>query len=182
MDHNAVMEYVDDSFLTESHKYVDDLTSTETITNTAVGYEHQTELGGDITDIYHAPMSELNLHSLTEYCEEKGLKVNENKTQLIAISSNRRKMKVWMQAGTESVQSSEKLKLLGFVFFSEAPDVTARIENLIGRATKRMFVLRYYSAFLPGNDLKKTVLFPSEIGLRVQLGNLPFNVIEKARE
>ena len=58
-----------------------------------------------------------------------------------------------MQAGRESVQSSEELKLLGFVF-SEKPDVSAQISNLIRRATKRMFVLRYYSSFMPGTDLK----------------------------
>ena len=59
-----------------------------------------------------------------------------------------------MQAGKESVQSSENLKLLGFVF-SEKPDVSAQIKNLITRATKRLFVRRYYSAFMPGKDLKK---------------------------
>ena len=153
MDHNAVMEKVDESFLSESHKYVDDLTTTETIAHSAEGYKYQAELGGVVTDIYHAPMSELNLHSLTEHCMATGLKVNENKTQLIAISSNKRPAKAWMQAGRESVQSSEELKLLGFVF-SEKPDVSAQISNLIKRATKRMFVLRYYSSFMPGKDLK----------------------------
>ena len=35
MDHNAVMEIVDEDFFTESHKYVDDLTATEEIEHTA---------------------------------------------------------------------------------------------------------------------------------------------------
>ena len=74
--------------------------------------------------------------------------------KLLAVSNNRRPTKVWMQAGTESVQSAETLKLLGFAF-SERPDVSTQIKNLITRATKRMFVLRYYSAFMPGKDLKK---------------------------
>ena len=64
MDHNACMESVEENFLSDSHKYVDDLTTTETIPHTAVGYEHQEEMGGIVTDVYHAPMSELNLHSL----------------------------------------------------------------------------------------------------------------------
>ena len=59
-----------------------------------------------------------------------------------------------MQAGKESVESSDKLKLLGFMF-SESPDVSLQISNLITRATKRMFVLRYYSRFMPGKNLKK---------------------------
>ena len=76
-------------FLTEAHKYVDDMTATESIAPTAVGYEHQTEPGVQITNVYHAPFSELNLHSLSEYCNSSGLKVNEAKTQLLAINSNK---------------------------------------------------------------------------------------------
>ena len=38
MDHNAVMENVDENFLTDSHKYVIDLTTTEAIAHSAVGY------------------------------------------------------------------------------------------------------------------------------------------------
>ena len=89
MDHNAVMENIDLDFLSESHKYVDDLTTTKTIAHTASGYEHQ-ELGGTLTDIFHAAMSELNLHTLANYCEKMGLKVNEGETQLVAVSSNKR--------------------------------------------------------------------------------------------
>ena len=33
--------------------------------------------------------------------------------------------------------------------------MSAQIGNLIRRATKRLFVLRYYSSFMPGDDLKK---------------------------
>ena len=58
-----------------------------------------------------------------------------------------------MQAGRESVQYSCTLKLLGFLF-SESPDLSAQVQNLIRRATKHMFVLRYYSAFMPGKDLR----------------------------
>ena len=128
MDHNAVLEAVDEDFLSESHKYVDDLTTTESIAPTAVGYEHQDEIGGVVTDVYHAPMSELNLNTLTNYCEGTGLKVNESKTQLLAISNNKNPVKVWIQAGKESIQSSETLKLLGSVF-SDRPDVSAQVER-----------------------------------------------------
>ena len=43
---------------------------------------------------------------------------------------------------------------MGFIFH-EKPDVSKQVENLILRATKRMFVLWYYSKFMPGKDLKK---------------------------
>ena len=38
--------------------------------------------------------------------------------------------------------------------FNEKPNVSLQVDNLISRATKRMFVLRYYSNFMPGDDLK----------------------------
>ena len=94
------------------------------------------------------------MHSLGEYCQKTGLKVNQDKTQLLAISSNKKSIRVWLQAGKTQIESSKELKLLGFLF-SDNPDVSAQISNLITRAAKRLFVLRYYSTFMPGNDLKK---------------------------
>ena len=46
------------------------------------------------------------------------------------------------------------MKLLGFVF-DTSPDASAQVRNLINRATSRFFVLRYYSNFMSGNDLRK---------------------------
>ena len=91
---------------------------------------------------------------ITSYCRHHGLKVNEKKTQLLAVSSNRDRTKVSLQAGSSNIHSSDSLKLLGFIF-GEKPCVSLQIENLISRATKRMFVLQYYSKFLPGGDLTK---------------------------
>ena len=59
MDHNTVMEKVDDNFLSDSHKYVDDLTTTKTIAHTAVGYDHQEEIGGIITYTYVRALTSL---------------------------------------------------------------------------------------------------------------------------
>ena len=78
MDHNAVIEGVDQNLLTECHKYVDDLTTTETIGPEADGY--LAVVGGEEKPMFHAPDSEENLQSVMDYCEEKGLKVNEKKT------------------------------------------------------------------------------------------------------
>ena len=95
MDHNAVMELVDEDFLTESHKYVDDLTSTETIDHNAGSYTICGSMKGERDiDVYHAVRSEENLNRITSYCNSAGLKINEKKTQLLAISSNRNRTKV----------------------------------------------------------------------------------------
>ena len=88
MDHNAVMEAVDDELMTEAHKYVDDLTTTETIPANSNGYDQHLE-DGSVTEVIHAPMSEYNWRTITNYCAHSHLKVNENKTQLLAISSNK---------------------------------------------------------------------------------------------
>ena len=140
MDHNAVMELVDEDFLTESHKYVDDLTSTEMIDHNAGSYTIYGSMKGERDiDVYHAVRSEENINRITSYCNSTGLQINEKKTQLLAISSGRNRAKVRLQAGRESIESSDTLKLLGFVF-RERPDVSRQVGNLINRATKRMFV------------------------------------------
>ena len=155
MDHNAVMEVVDDDFLTDSHKYVDDLTATEVIGREAGSYNQSGALTGERDiEFYHASRSEENIKRISDYCLHHGLKVNEKKTQLLAISSKKNRVKVWIQAGRENINSTDSLKLLGFVF-GEKPDVTLQVENLIARASRRMFVLRYYSRFMPGKDLIK---------------------------
>ena len=67
-------------------------------------------------DVYHAARSEENISRMSAYCESTGLKINEKKTQIIAISANKNRTKVWVQAGKESIDSSDTMKLLGFVF------------------------------------------------------------------
>ena len=158
MDHNAVMEMVDDNFLTENHKYVDDLTTTEEIEKDAGSYVSSGVMKGERDiEYFHAAKSEENLNKITACCEEKGLMVNAKKTQLLAISSNRNRAKVWLQAGRENINYSDSLKLLGFMF-SERLDVSLQVANLITRATKRMFVLRHYSRFMPGRTSSNCIL------------------------
>ena len=94
MDHNAVMEIVDEDFLTKSLKYVDNLTSTAIIDHDAGCYTISGSLTGERdVDLYHAEKSEENINRITHYCRTHGLKVNEKKTQLLAISSNRNRTK-----------------------------------------------------------------------------------------
>ena len=119
----------------------------------------QKGISGDLSnerdiDVYHADKTEENIRRISHYCDATGLKINHKKTQLLAIASNRNRTKAWIQAGKDSIDSADSMKLLGFVFH-EKPDVSMQVENLIQRATKRLFVLRYYSGFMPGKDLKK---------------------------
>ena len=82
------------------------------------------------------------------------MKVNEKKTQLLAISADRDIASVYMSANGSLIHSEKTLKLLGFVF-SDRPNVNAQVENLVNRAAKRVFILRYYSEFMKGKDLIK---------------------------
>ena len=157
VDHNAVMEVVDEDFLTESHKYeyVDNLTSIEEIDHNSGHYTIDGSAKGERDiDVYHAEKSEENINRITAYSQNNGLMVNEKKTQLLAVSSNKNRTKVWIQAGKTQIDSADQMKLLGFVY-GERPDVSCQIDNLITRATKGMFVLRYYSRFMLGKDLRK---------------------------
>ena len=118
-----------------------------------MGGRREGENGTNI-NVYHAIESQTNLESLSKTCKKSGLKVNEKKTQLLAISADRDLASVYMSANGSLIQSESTLKLLGFVF-SDRPNVNAQVENLVNRAAKRVFVLRYYSEFMKRKDLIK---------------------------
>ena len=122
------MEFIDDNFETTTMKYVDDMTTAESIPPTAVGYD--SEEGYRPTTLYHAEKTEEDIRRLNRTCEERGLKLNAKKTQLLAVSANREKTKIWVDIEGEEMKSGETLKLLGF-HFHESPDVSLQIENLI---------------------------------------------------
>ena len=148
-----VMETVDSEFRTESLKYVDDLTCLETLQRHSPMFESG---GPDGTTVKHtkAVDCETDLKTLGDVCRTRGLKVNESKTQLLAISPPRHEVKTWIEADGKTIESEETLKLLGFVF-SQNPNVDMQIENLVKKSMSRLFVLRYYAKFMRGNDLKK---------------------------
>ena len=149
MDHNAVLEFVDDNFEVETQKYVDDMTTIESIPRSKEAYYDENE-----NKSFHAEKTENMIKHLQSVCDQKNLKINTDKTQLLAISANREKTSVWIQAEGEEIQSRDSLKLLGFHFGSK-PDVSHQVAHIKRRAMTRFFVLRYYSAFMPGSDLRK---------------------------
>ena len=81
MDHNAVMEFVDEGFTVEAQKYVEDMTTVETIPKSSVGYMNDAY----DTQHFHAEKTEESIKILKQTCEAKNLKINAAKTQLLAI-------------------------------------------------------------------------------------------------
>ena len=174
LDHNAVMEGVDDDFVSTSHKYVDDLTTTEKIGPGTLRRVDEEEDGTTVLS-YHAIELQMNLESLMETCQTDGLKVNENKTQLLAISAEKeKKTRVFIKSGESTITSGDNMKLLGFVF-SDRPNVNAQIRNLITCATKRVFVLRHYSTFMPGKDL--IMLYCSLVRSILEYSSVTYNFL-----
>ena len=91
LDHNAVLETVDEDFSLQAEKYVDDLTIFEPI---GVGRPGLIEADGSVA--YQARSSQKSLENIEEKCLQKGLKINDKKTQLISISSSG-KAKAWLK-------------------------------------------------------------------------------------
>ena len=149
LDHNEVLETVDDGFLVKAHKYVDDMTTVEAIPRDAIGYMDEAYE----KQSFHAKKTEQSIAQLKTTCQNKNLKINTKKTQLLSISTNKDPTTVWINEGEEEIQSGRSLKLLGF-HFGEKPDVSLQIENIKMRAMARFYVLRKYSKFMGGNELK----------------------------
>ena len=113
----------------------------------------------DQTITIHAQKTELNFREVQNKCDTKKLKVNEQKTKLLAKGNNRYKTDCWIKTPDgETIISGSDLKLLGFIF-GEKPDCKKQIKHLIRRAGAKFFVLRHYATFMPGDELK-TILCP----------------------
>ena len=116
MDHNAVLESLDDDITDQDvYKYVDHLTLDKEID------KETTSLIEYLPDnrechVFKPRSTQENFTKLPDCCEEKGLKINGKKTQL-SISSIKQETKAWisLKDGT-TLYSSDKFKLLGFMF------------------------------------------------------------------
>ena len=73
----------------------------------------------------------------------KNLKINESKTQLLSVSSASYDTRAAIKTESDELTSGETLKMLGFVF-SEKPSIQAQLEYLTRKANKRYFVLLHY--------------------------------------
>ena len=97
--------------------------------------------------VFKPEKTQENFTKLSNNCNEKGLKINDKKTQLLSISSTKNETKAWISLKDGStLYSADDFKLLGFMF-SKRPTVTAQIDNLVCKATSRTFVLRHLASF-----------------------------------
>ena len=153
LDHNAVLEALDyDISDQEIYKYVDDLTLDEAV-DKAIPCLTETDPSGVETHVFKPPKTQENFNKLNNACDERGLKINNNKTQLLSISSGRNKTKARISLKDGSTMySNELFKLLGFIF-SNTPTIHAQVDHVINRATNRSFVLRHLAGF--GADKQK---------------------------
>ena len=149
MDHNAVLENINEDITEqEMFKYVDDITLEENIHR-----DIPVMLDRD-SHYFRPPLTQESFNKLMDKCNEKGLKINEKKTQLLTISATKHQNKSWLKLKDGSIlHSSEELKLLGFTF-TEEPTVHKHLENLIQKAASRSFVIRHLASV----DIDKTRL------------------------
>ena len=97
LDHNAVLENIDNEFVLPASKYVDDMTLEES-TNKCIArvVDFDDDLGKEC-HTFHVNKTQKTLEKLEEECEIKGLKLNENKTQLLSISAGRVSTRSWIK-------------------------------------------------------------------------------------
>ena len=123
--------------LVDIFKYVDDTTVVEAV-DISEAKKHITT-NTAVTEC-KARYSELVAREITKKATEIGMKVNCKKTQLLMISPpNGSINKCHINIGEQRITSDSELKLLGFVFGSDA-NVSAHVESI-----KRKFRSRFWS-------------------------------------
>ena len=110
MDHNAVLEYIDEEIEDQKfYKYIDDLTLEEKIEK-----DIRTLVDNDSeppTHYFKPPRTQETLEAISEKCNELGLKINEKKTQLLTVSNAKNSNNAWITLKDGSAMySSETMK------------------------------------------------------------------------
>ena len=141
MDHNAVMELVDEDLEeAEIFKYVDDLTVLEMVEAGVPCIVDSTEERP--RHMFRPTKIQQSFDTISDVCLSRGLKINEQKTQLLSISNAKYDTVAWKsQKDGSPIYLENTLKLLGFQF-SNKPEVHTQIDYLINRAASRSFVIR----------------------------------------
>ena len=155
LDHNVVLDDIDDKVNPSIYvaKYVDDLTKIETVESdvtTSINNENSRPLHS------FCPMSSTeSFESIKTRSKEKGLKINDSKTQVLSVSSAHYDTRAVLKTCTgEILTSGEELKMLGFTF-SQEPTICRQLDNPIKKTNKRFFLLlRYKRAGIPSNRLR----------------------------
>ena len=95
------------------------------------------------TTFAHAPETQTLFNNLREEASKIGMRVNDNKTQLLCISPSTNNCKSYLVTddGTR-LESSQTLKLLGFLF-SDHPSPGAQVDAVVSKFRTRLWSLRY---------------------------------------
>ena len=118
--------------------YVDDFNVIEKVRTTAA-VSHFTE--GRATYHIHAPLSERVFVDVERKAEEIGMIVNASKTQLLCISQAGKSNRSYIRPAEEKLKSTDRLKILGFVF-GNRPDAGAHVECLVRKFNTKIWSLR----------------------------------------
>ena len=85
------------------------------------------------------------------------MKINDEKTQILSVSSGQYETEANLLSRSGGlISSSSDLKMLGFIF-SKSPSVQPQIDHLIRKANKRYFLLLHYKRAGILNDRLKEV-------------------------
>ena len=192
LDHNAVLNDLDTDLENSpslyTAKYVDDMTLIDTVDSNTLTNITTTETRPLHT--FTPPQSQQAFRTIKRRAEEKSLKINETKTQLLSVSSARfdTLARIETEDG-ETIESGNTLKMLGFVF-SNKPTVNAQVENLIRKANKRYFALiKYKRAGINKTKLKeifisimRSVVEFSAVVYHSQLNKQQTELLEKVQK
>ena len=121
--------------------YIDDLNNIEKVKqSTAVCTLSEAQT----TILPHAIQSEKNFNTIKKKAENIGMRVNEQKTQLLCISgTNYSDVKSYIRTESgQEIKSSDELKILGFWFGNE-PTVAVHVRKLSEKFRARLWSLRH---------------------------------------
>ena len=116
LDHNVVLNNLDDDLL-EIYvaKYVDDMTLIDVVPN-SVPTDIDTNNTRPLHTIY-PQRSQDSFNSIVHKAEQKGLKINDSKTQILSVSSAFYDTKaVIADRQDNKIESEKSLKMLGYTF------------------------------------------------------------------
>lgn len=102
----------------------------------------------------HAPGSENLFKAISSRASDLGMKVNAQKTQVLCISAAKSAdMKSYIDTEEERIQSSDQLKILGFLFDGR-PGVELHITKMEEKFRSRLWALRHLKrSGMPVNDI-----------------------------
>ena len=131
LDHNAVLESLDDEVLNiYIAKYIDDITLVESVPKAIPWVDD-----GD-HHLIHPPATQAAFNEIVRRANEKSMKINASKTQVLTISSTSVPARAYLDTESGIVPPNTSLKMLGFEF-DERPTVHKQIDALIKKANKR---------------------------------------------